>query len=173
MNTPRFPTKNFPQTKLSHSSKISTTFAEISHHLSRRETDSRHFTLRCRRAPKLDLAGFLRTLGNAPTLISAITISELQQGSLRAPVGRHRDDRARHVSRCLAKFRAVPFDAVIALTHADIWAKLEASGQRIGANDLIIAATALAVGYSVATLNLSVFRRVPSLPFIDASPFFR
>jgi predicted nucleic acid-binding protein len=39
------------------------------------------------------------------------------------------------------------------------------------AHDLQIAAIALRHGFSVATLNVEEFRRVPSLPLADLQPF--
>ena len=48
-------------------------------------------------------------------------------------------------------------------------ASLEAAGTPIGANDLLIAAQALAAGQVVVTANLREFRRVPGLPVEDWS----
>jgi predicted nucleic acid-binding protein len=58
-----------------------------------------------------------------------------------------------------------------AIFHAGIVAILEGSGQSIGLKDSMIAATALAHEWSVATLNLSEFQRVPGLKVIDAAPW--
>lgn len=60
----------------------------------------------------------------------------------------------------------MPFDIKAAHSHAAIWAELSRRGQLIGAHDLIIAATALALDYGVITLNEQEFRRVPDLRVI-------
>jgi len=49
----------------------------------------------------------------------------------------------------------------LARVHARLWADLAAAGQLIGPHDLILAATALALGWSVATYNAHEFTRVP------------
>lgn len=66
----------------------------------------------------------------------------------------------------LLAFPPVPFDLPAARAHASIWAALQARHELIGAHDLIIAATALAVGWSVATFNQREFARVPGLDVV-------
>ena len=62
--------------------------------------------------------------------------------------------------------RAIEITEQIARVHADVWVQLAAKGQRIGAHDLWIAATALVHGMGVATGNVDEFRRVPGLRLI-------
>jgi len=52
-----------------------------------------------------------------------------------------------------------------------VWADLETRGLMIGAHDLQIAATALALAHEVATLNAREFQRVTGLRVVDATPF--
>ncbi|MGP0017387.1 MAG: PIN domain-containing protein [Candidatus Sulfotelmatobacter sp.] len=47
-----------------------------------------------------------------------------------------------------------------------MWADLESSGDMIGSHDLILAATALEHGSTVATFNQRHFARVPGLNVI-------
>lgn len=97
--------------------------------------------------------------------IAAITASELLHGVHRAdPV--HRARRTAFVEEVLATARTVPFDLEIARRHAQLWAELETSGSRIGPHDLQIAATALVLGWPVATLNVREFERVPGLTLV-------
>jgi predicted nucleic acid-binding protein len=56
-----------------------------------------------------------------------------------------------------------PFTLETARVHSRLWADLVSSGQLIGPHELMLAATALALGWSVATLNPREFRRVPGL----------
>ncbi len=60
-------------------------------------------------------------------------------------------------------FISLPFDEKAAEHYGLIRAQLERSGQKIGANDLVIAATALATDLTVVTRNQGEFRRVPGL----------
>ncbi len=60
-------------------------------------------------------------------------------------------------------YTIIPFAEAQAEHHARGWADLETRGLLIGAHDLQIAATALSLGYSVATLNEREFARVPGL----------
>ena len=66
-----------------------------------------------------------------------------------------------------------PFDLAQARVHARIWAELASRGQTIGPHDLQIAATGLALGHEVATLNMREFQRVAGLKIVDATPFRR
>jgi predicted nucleic acid-binding protein len=47
--------------------------------------------------------------------------------------------------------------------HARLSAELAAKGSPVGAHDLLIAATALAMGYDVATRDDRSFPRIPGL----------
>ena len=67
------------------------------------------------------------------------------------------------VERFLVPFARIPFDSRCAIEYARIRATLEGQGQRIGPNDLMIAATALANGAALVTSNVREFQRVPGL----------
>lgn len=94
--------------------------------------------------------------------VAAITVSELLHGVLRADDA-HRAGRQAMVEAILGSVEVVPFDDRVARVHAGIWAQLEQAGQPLGAHDLQIAATALALGWRLATLDERSFRRVPGL----------
>lgn len=94
--------------------------------------------------------------------IAAVTASELLHGVHRAnPANRAR--RQGWVERLLVAVTIIPFDLRIARVHARLWADLAASGSTIGYHDLQVAATALALGWTVATLNVQEFSRIPGL----------
>ena len=63
----------------------------------------------------------------------------------------------------LAPFKIVPFDSRCAIEYAKLRAFLEKKGMKIGANDMLIAATALANGAVLATNNIKEFERIPGL----------
>jgi predicted nucleic acid-binding protein len=94
--------------------------------------------------------------------IAAITASELLAGVLRAS-GSRRVGRSNFVESVLAAIPVVPFDLQVARVHAQIGMALERSGAAIGAYDLLIAATAIHVGFTLCTFNLREFSQVPGL----------
>jgi len=101
-----------------------------------------------------------------PVGIAAITASELLHGIHRATTAAQRQRREIFVERLLAALPVFPFDLVTARIHASLWAKLAAMGATIGAHDLLIAATAIAAGYRVATRDKRSFRRIPGLEVV-------
>jgi len=111
---------------------------------------------------KFDLEGLLQSLAGEESFMSSITLSELWHGCHRAK-GSVLQERLRHVRHLQSTIPVLPFASEEALIHSKIWAELEETGKKIGPHDFIIAATALAYDYSVATLNESEFKRVPGL----------
>ena len=108
-----------------------------------------------------------RAIGSEDRAISVITISELIHGVHRAK-GARRTRRSAFVEHLLAGLQAIPITEAVARVHADVWARLAARGQVIGAHDLWIAATALAHGLGIATGNADEFERIPGLRVIRA-----
>lgn len=105
----------------------------------------------------------LRSAADEPVAIAAITASELLHGVHRADGATRRVRRERFVERLLAMFPAIPFDLETARAHSRIWADLRSRGQLIGAHDLLIAATAVTHGLTLATRNQRAFARVDDL----------
>ena len=95
--------------------------------------------------------------------LAAITASELLHGIHRAGQATVKARREAFVETILATLAVLPFDERVARVHARLWATLAAKGTNIGAHDLIIAATALAHGWSVATQDSRSFPKVPGL----------
>lgn len=60
-------------------------------------------------------------------------------------------------------FDSLPFDDAASEEYGSLRAQLEAAGTPLGANDLLIAAIALANDATVVTRNEDEFRRVPGL----------
>ncbi len=102
-----------------------------------------------------------------PLAISVITVSEMLHGIQRARTIEQAERRQQFVSFLLELFPVIPIDLEVARHHARIWAELQARGEMIGAHDLLIAASALAFGYSVMTFNISEFARVPGLRVLN------
>jgi tRNA(fMet)-specific endonuclease VapC len=95
--------------------------------------------------------------------LAAITVSELLHGVHRAGQATVKARREAFVETILATLTVLPFDERVARVHARLWATLAAKGTNIGAHDLIIASTALAHGWSVATQDGRSFPKVPGL----------
>lgn len=110
----------------------------------------------------LDLDALLSKAPDRELAISTITASELLHGVHRATKAR-RPRREAFVELILRVWPVLPFDTLAARVHARIWSDLASKGVVIGAHDLIIAATALANGYSVATCDRRSFSKVPGL----------
>ena len=92
--------------------------------------------------------------------IPAIVEAELRTGAAKS-------DRPRKnlalLERFLAPFARIPFDSECAATYAVIRSQLESEGRKIGPNDLLIAATALAHGAVLVSNNAREFSRIPTL----------
>lgn len=104
--------------------------------------------------------------GDESVGLAAITVSELLHGVHRADGAQRRARRERFVAAVLAAVTVHPFDLEVARVHARIWADLAAAGRRIGAHDLMIAATALAHDVPLATHNRGELSRVEGLKLI-------
>ncbi len=100
--------------------------------------------------------------------IAAITASELLQGVHRGSA-QHRVRREVFVERIFQDISVIPFDLEIARVHARLWAELLARGQVPPAHDLLVAATAIARGWSLATLDRRHFAEIPGLTFRQPS----
>ena len=122
---------------------------------------------------RFDMPAFLRGPETDAIGLAAITASELLHGCERAVDPEIRARRGRYVEGLLAGIPVIPFGLLEARQHARVWAALAARGTPIGAHDLLVAATALAVGWSVATLNRQEFGRVDGLRLADTADFER
>lgn len=112
---------------------------------------------------KLDLRQALRERENDPVAIAAVTASELLHGVHRAIDPTVQKRREAFVERLLAELPVIPFDLVVARAHARLAAELARTGTAVGAHDLQIAATAIAMGYDVATRDERSFPRIEGL----------
>jgi tRNA(fMet)-specific endonuclease VapC len=111
-------------------------------------------------------AALLDSLGEEPVAIAAITGSELLHGCHRARDPGMRARRSAFVDALLDALPVLPFGLPEARRHAELWAGLARTGRVIGPHDLLIAATALAQGHALVTLNQREFGRVPGLRLV-------
>jgi len=102
-----------------------------------------------------------------PLAISVITLTEYWKGVERADTVRRRKERTDRLRAAVEAIDIVDLDRADALAAARAWAGLERSGSVIGAFDLLIAGTALARGWSLATLDRRDFGRVAGLQVLE------
>ena len=102
--------------------------------------------------------------------VAAITASELLHGVHRASSST-RLKREKFVENVLLQIPTLSFDLSCARVHSSLWADLEAKGLRIGLHDLMISATCLYYGHSIATLNEREFRRVEGLELVNVREY--
>lgn len=115
---------------------------------------------------QLDLGVLLASYAEEDFAISAVTASELLHGVHRARTPAQRSRREAFVEGLLAQLPVLPFDLVAARIHARLSAELAGKRLAVGAHDLIIAATALARGYEVATRDERSFPKIPGLALL-------
>lgn len=113
----------------------------------------------------------LDSLGTDSVAMAAITASELLYGCHRAIDPGIRARRAAYVDALLDAIPVLPFGLAEARRHAQLWAELARAGSVIGPHDMLIGATALARGDSVATLNQREFARIAGLRLLPIDAF--
>jgi predicted nucleic acid-binding protein len=111
---------------------------------------------------QVDLDALRRRYAGEPFVLAAITASELLEGVHRADSEARRMAREAFVENLLAAVRVVPFDLAIARVHARLRARIPRNRQ-VGAHDLLIGATAVALGYPVLSRDRRSFPRIPDL----------
>lgn len=98
--------------------------------------------------------------------LSAITLLELAHGAARADTAQRRETRRQFIHELMA---AIPIHSVtpaVALRAGQIDGESTARGVTLPISDLLIGATALDLGYGVATGNLRHFQAVPGLSVV-------
>ena len=101
---------------------------------------------------------FLETQSAIPLLITFTVAGELAAGPMM-------DGRARW-ERLIAPFKVLGYTPDVCWEYGRAFRYLKDNGLLIGANDLWIAATALANGTPLVTRNEHHFRRVPGLSIV-------
>jgi tRNA(fMet)-specific endonuclease VapC len=95
--------------------------------------------------------------------IAAISTSKLLHGVHRLKAGVRRARIETLVEGLLRRLPVVPFDLACARVHAMLSADLRARGQAVGAHDLLIAATAVAHDFRIATRDRRSFPKIRGL----------
>jgi predicted nucleic acid-binding protein len=98
--------------------------------------------------------------------VSALTLAELASGPVSAEDPAERARRQETLQRAEATFEALPFDPACARVYARVYAAVADAGRKPRGSrtlDLMIAATALAHGLPLYTLNASDLRGLDDL----------
>jgi tRNA(fMet)-specific endonuclease VapC len=112
------------------------------------------------RRPAGPVAERVRLVGEDNICMSIVVSAELEYGA-----GKKADRTLeRRIEEIRRRIPVMAFEQPADLHYGIIRARLEAKGRQIGANDLFIAAHALALGATLVTDNIREFSRVPDLP---------
>jgi predicted nucleic acid-binding protein len=98
--------------------------------------------------------------------VSVVSIAELVHGAYRAKTEAQQQRRLEFIERLSSDVPVYPVTLEIARLAGRIEGEQEAKGIQFAFEDLLIGATALNLGYSVATLNLRDFKQVPGLSVV-------
>jgi tRNA(fMet)-specific endonuclease VapC len=114
-----------------------------------------------KKQPEPRVSERLRDVPTGSICTSVVCVTELRYGARRRAGG---DLLWERITReVLSRVRILPLGEREALMAGDLLAALEAAGQPIGIEDVLIGATALVGSLTVATRNVRHFRRVPGL----------
>ncbi len=98
--------------------------------------------------------------------LSVVSVAELVHGAYRARTDNDRQRRLAFIEEFCRDVPVYPVTIEIAQLAGRIEAELEVKGVRVAFEDLLIGATALHLGWSVATLNVRHFELIPSLSLV-------
>jgi tRNA(fMet)-specific endonuclease VapC len=104
--------------------------------------------------------------GDIEIAVSVVTIAELVHGAYRTKAPAQQQQRLEFVDRLSSDVPVHPVTLDIARLAGRIEGQQEAMGVQFAFEDLLIGATALHLGYDVATLNVRDFQRIPGLSVI-------
>ena len=108
-----------------------------------------------------------RNVGEVPIVLCALTIAEIGHGIYRAGAEDLRKRRRGFLDELKATVPIHPITDVTAEIIARIGGEQAAHGINLPLGDLIIGATAVELGYAVATGSLRDFSRIPGLRVVQ------
>lgn len=111
------------------------------------------------RNPQGKVAQHIRKVGEAQVCTSIIVAAELRYGAAKKNSPRL----SAQLETVLGALEALAFESPADVEYGLLRTRLEKAGRPIGGNDLLIAAQALALGYTMVTDNEKEFARVEGL----------
>ena len=112
------------------------------------------------RHPQGRIASRIAEIGEQHVCTSIIVASELRYGAAKKASLRL----SAQLEAVLDAVDVLALEAPADVIYGELRARLEKAGQPIGANDLLIAAQALALGHTIVTDNEREFSRIGDLP---------
>jgi tRNA(fMet)-specific endonuclease VapC len=112
------------------------------------------------RNPQGRIAQHIRKIGEGQVCTSIIVAAELRYGAAKKQSARL----TAQLQAVLGAIEVLPLEAPADTTYGALRAQLEKAGRPIGANDLLIAAQTLALGYTIVTDNEKEFAQIKDLP---------
>ena len=102
-------------------------------------------------------------VGESAVCTSIVVAAELRYGAAKKGSARL----TAQLEQVLGALEVLPLKGPADHAYGQIRSQLEAAGQLIGGNDMLIAAHALSLGYAVVTDNEAEFRRVAGLEVLN------
>lgn len=121
---------------------------------------------------RFDAERFIQGREDESVGISSVTVSELLHSIYRGASERSRLLREAYVEKIIDSFPVYNFDIRVARIYASIWTDLIQHGISVNAHDLMLASTAIAAGFSVATADPDRFQHIPGLVVEDVTSMF-
>jgi tRNA(fMet)-specific endonuclease VapC len=112
------------------------------------------------RNPQGHVTERIREVGEANVATSIIVAAELRYGAAKKGSARL----TAQVEAVLGALEVLPFEDPADRVYGVLRAGLEQKGQPIGGNDLLIAAQALSLGFTLVTANEREFSKIEDLP---------
>jgi tRNA(fMet)-specific endonuclease VapC len=112
------------------------------------------------RQPQGKVARHIRKVGEAQICTSIIVAAELRYGAARKRSPRL----SAQLEAVLGALEVLPFETPADAAYGLLRTRLEQAGTPIGANDMLIAAQTIALGYTIITDNEKEFAQVEGLP---------
>src|SRR5580693_4371723 len=116
------------------------------------------------RNPQGKVARHIRAVGEKHVCTSIIVAAELRYAADKKRADKKGSPRlSSQLDAVLGVLEILPFETPADTSYGQLRTRLEKAGTPIGANDLLIAAQALALGYVIVTDNEKEFSRVKGL----------
>jgi tRNA(fMet)-specific endonuclease VapC len=112
------------------------------------------------RNPQGKVAHHIRKVGEAQICTSIIVAAELRYGAAK----KRSAQLSAQLEAVLGALEVLPFEKPADAAYGLLRTRLEQAGRPIGANDMLIAAQTIALGYTIITDNEREFARVENLP---------
>ena len=113
------------------------------------------------------IARVIKATGDQDAALSAVGLTELIHGLYRAKTPAMRLHRESFLNELLADLTVYPYTKETAMLAGKLDGEQQNKGVVIPFGDLLIGATALALGYSLLTVNPRDFRRIPGLTVLQ------